>query len=138
MEDSDALARSCVRQPGKDDSGGKAMKLFAIAALLLTPVMAMADGAKDPKAERLWKSKCASCHGADGKGQTEQGKKMSMHDLTTAAWQKSFSDAKIKDVINTGVDEQKEGVHKQMDAYKDKLKPEQVDQLVAFCRSLGK
>src|SRR6185369_5362809 len=97
-----------------------------------------ANAAKDPKVERLWKAKCASCHGVDGKAQTEQGKKMAMHDITTPAWQKSFTDEKIKQVILAGVDEQKEGKHKQMDAYKDKLKPEQVDQLVAFCRELAK
>ena len=110
--------------------------LVFIALMVSFPLVAGA--AKDPKVERLWKAKCASCHGVDGKAQTEQGKKMAMHDITTPAWQKAFADEKIKKVILDGVDEQKEGKHKQMDPYKDKLKPEQVDQLVAFCRELGK
>ncbi len=48
--------------------------------------------APDKKVERLWKSKCGSCHGADGKAQTEKGKKMKMEDYTTAEWQKAKTD----------------------------------------------
>ena len=33
--------------------------------------------------------------------------------------------------------EEKEGKKKQMDPFKDKLKPEQVDALVGYTRSLG-
>ena len=29
----------------------------------------------DPRVKRAWKAKCASCHGEDGKGDTEQAKK---------------------------------------------------------------
>jgi len=110
-------------------------RLIAVLVLACVPLAARADDAA--KTERLWKAKCASCHGVDGKGQTEQGKKMKMHDISTADWQKKFTDAQIKQVTLDGVDEQKDGVHKQMDPYKDKLKPEQVDALVAFTRSLG-
>ena len=102
-------------------------------AILLVPAFAFAE--PDPKVVRLWKAKCASCHGADGKAQSEQGKKMHMHDITTAAWQKSFTDPQIKEVIEKGVDAQKDGVHKQMDPYKEKLKPEQIDQLDLLSRA---
>ena len=110
-------------------------RLIAILVLASAPLVARADDAA--KTERLWKAKCASCHGVDGKGQTEQGKKMKMHDLSTADWQKSFTDAQIKQVTLDGIDAQKEGVHKQMDPYKEKLKPDQVDALTAFVRTLG-
>ena len=93
--------------------------------------------AADKKIERLWKSKCQSCHGADGKAQTEKGKKMKMHDITTAEWQKKWTDAEIKKVTLEGVNEEKEGVKKEMDGYKD-LPAEQIDGLVAFVRELGK
>ncbi len=117
-----------------------AIKMVAIGAspLGLLLLAAMPAAGNDPKTERLWKAKCASCHGVDGKAETEQGKKMSMHDITTAAWQKSFTDEKIKQVIPDGVDDQKEGKHKQMDPYKAKLMPGEVDSLVAYCRELGK
>src|SRR5215471_13853 len=114
----------------------KTLMVALFAALVLVPKVASAQ-ARDPKAERLWKAKCASCHGADGKAQTEQGKKMAMNDITTPEWQKSFTDEKIKLVILNGVSEEKEGKKKQMDPFKDKLKPEQVDALVAYTRSLA-
>jgi len=113
------------------------MKSFVIMSMLVLALPAAAAD-KDPKTERLWKAKCASCHGVDGKAATEQGKKMSMHDISTPAWQKSFTDEKIKDVILNGVDAQVDGKHKQMDPYKGKLTPEQVTLLVAYCRGLGK
>ena len=106
---------------------------FGLAILLSAPAVR----AQDAKAQRTWKAKCASCHGEDGKAQTEQGKKMAMNDITTAEWQKSFTDEKIKQAILNGVSEEKEGKKKQMDPFKDKLKPEQVDALVAYTRSLA-
>jgi mono/diheme cytochrome c family protein len=93
---------------------------------------------KDPRTERSWKAKCASCHGDDGKGQTEQGKKMGMGDITTAAWQKEFTDDKIKAVVNDGFKREKNGKHQEMDSFKDKLRPDQVDALVVYIRALAK
>jgi len=46
----------------------------ALVVGLLALLPAAASGASDPKTERLWKAKCASCHGIDGKGDTDQGK----------------------------------------------------------------
>ncbi|MFZ5440557.1 MAG: c-type cytochrome [Myxococcota bacterium] len=109
--------------------------LVALAvALGVTP--ALADGKLDKKTERLWKAKCASCHGMDGKGQTDKGKKMKVADYSTADWQKGRTDEQIKKAILEGVKAEKDGVKQEMDAYKD-LTPEQVEQLVLMTRSLG-
>ena len=99
-----------------------------------------ASGARaeaDKKTERLWKAKCASCHGVDGKGKTEQGLKVDLQDMTLAAWQKANTDAKIHQKIFDGSTKEKGAVKLEMDPYKDKLQPEQVDGLVAFIRSLA-
>jgi mono/diheme cytochrome c family protein len=109
--------------------------LVAVVAVAAAPITA---SAADKKIERLWKSKCGSCHGADGKAETEKGKKMKMGDISTAAWQAKNSDADIKKVINEGVTEEKDGVKKEMDGYKDEIKGEQLDGLVAFVRELKK
>jgi mono/diheme cytochrome c family protein len=90
----------------------------------------------DKKTERTWKTKCASCHGADGKGQTDQGQKMGIGDYTSAAWQKGITDAQIKTAITDGVNREKNGKKQEMEPYKEKLPPEQIDQLVAYVRSL--
>jgi mono/diheme cytochrome c family protein len=89
-------------------------------------------------AERTWKAKCASCHGEDGKAQTEQGKKMAIRDLTTADWQKEFTDDRIRAAILNGVKAERDGKKKEMDPYKDKLRPGQIDALIPFLRSLAK
>jgi mono/diheme cytochrome c family protein len=109
-------------------------------ALIAAPITALADApaAKDPKIERTWKAKCASCHGDDGKGQTDQGKKQQVQDVTTGAWQKEFTDAKIKAAIENGIKEERGGVKKEMEPYKSKLRPDQIDGLVAYMRSLAK
>lgn len=112
--------------------------LTTLAAASLGTLLAMSAGAADKKTERLWKANCASCHGADGKAQTEQGTKMGIGDITTAAWQKEWTDEKIKTAILEGNKSEKDGKKKEMEPFKDKLKPDQVDALVGFVRSLAK
>jgi len=107
----------------------------AALATVLVPLMAMAQA--DKKTERAWKSKCASCHGADGKGQTDQGKKMKVHDYTKADWQKSRKDDDLKKAITDGVSREQDGVKQEMPAFKDSVPPEDVDNLVKYVRSFG-
>ena len=97
---------------------------------------ALAADAPDQKTGRLWKSKCAACHGADGKGDTDQGKKMKVGNMATAAFQKSKTDDQLKKAILEGVKQEKDGVKQEMDPYKGELTPEQVDALVKYIRAL--
>ena len=105
-----------------------------IAALTLVAAPAFAV---DKKIERLWKAKCGSCHGADGKGETEKGKKMKTGDLSTAEWQKQATDEGMLKAINEGVKLEKDGVKKEMDAYNE-LTDEQKTGLLTFMRGLKK
>ncbi|MBS1153360.1 MAG: hypothetical protein H6Q89_5058, partial [Myxococcaceae bacterium] len=68
--------------------------LMLVAAAVL---WGTAASAADPKVERMWKNKCGSCHGIDGKGATKQGAKMGIADMTAAAWQTEFTDEKVKE-----------------------------------------
>ena len=104
--------------------------------MLLLPSVAAAE--PNPQIDRAWRAKCASCHGPDGKGQTEQGKKMAIADMSTAAWQGAITDDKIKAAISDGFTREKNGVKQQMEAYKAKLRPDQIDGLVAYVRGLKK
>jgi mono/diheme cytochrome c family protein len=110
------------------------MRWFFLVAFV--PAIAFAEG--NPQIDRLWRAKCASCHGADGKGQTEQGKKMAVGDMSTAAWQAQFGDDKMKAAISDGFKRDKEGVKQEMEPYKSKLRPDQIDGLVAYVRGLKK
>jgi cytochrome c6 len=108
---------------------------WMILAAVLVPQLAFAE--PNPAIDRLFRAKCASCHGPDGKGQTEQGKKMATSDMTTAEWQK-ITDDKIKAAISDGFKREKNGVKQEMEAYKAKLRPDQIDGLVAYVRGLKK
>src|SRR4051812_23015179 len=110
--------------------GEPSMRIAKIALLVL--VCAAPAGATDKKAEKNWKSKCASCHGKDGKGHTDQGKKMGVADMSTAAWKKSKTDAQIRTAIADGA---KKG-DAVMDGYKDKLDAAAIDALVKYVRAL--
>jgi mono/diheme cytochrome c family protein len=103
---------------------------LALTVATLVPLAARAE--VDKKTERAWKTKCASCHGADAKGDTEVGKAAGVSDMTSAAWQKGNSDAQIKAAITDGV----KGKKQSMEGFKGKLPPEQIDSLVSYLRSL--
>ena len=66
---------------------------------------ARASAAVDAQAEMVeltWQRQCASCHGADGRGDGPQGAQTQAADLTKPAWQDRTSDAQIASVIAEG------------------------------------
>lgn len=77
----------------------------------------------------LFKTKCAVCHGADGKGETAMGKANKLRDLGSPEVQKQ-NDEELTGIITNGKNK--------MPAYGKSLKPEQVKDLVAFIRTLAK
>ncbi len=110
------------------------MRTFAIAGAVLLFGMPMVARADD--AGKVWKTKCASCHGADGKAESAQAKKMKVADMTAADWQKKFSDDDIKKVITDGLKREKDGTKQEMKGFAEKLKAEEIDGLVKFIRGL--
>ena len=102
------------------------MKLKAIVLILavaLAPAVFAADGAA------VYKAKCASCHGADGKGQSPLGKKMGLRDLGSPEVQKQ-TDKELYDWTAIGKGK--------MPGYKDKLTDEEIKALVAHMRTFAK
>ena len=75
----------------------------------------------------VYKSKCASCHGAAGKGDTAMGKTMKVKDLGSEEVQKQ-SDADLTTVIEKG--------KKPMPGYEGKLSKDQIVELVKYLRTL--
>src|SRR5215467_1813558 len=80
-------------------------------------------------AETLFKTKCAACHGPDGKGEVPMGKKLAVPSLSAPEVQ-SQSDAQLTDAIGKGKNK--------MPAYDGKLSKEQIASLVVYIRELGK
>jgi mono/diheme cytochrome c family protein len=107
------------------------VKAVAVVACMMLGTGALAA---DKKTERVWKAKCSSCHGQDGKGETDKGRKLKARDMTTAEYQKA-TDAQFLKAINEGV--QAQDGRGEMDGYADDLKPGEAEALVAYIRELG-
>lgn len=73
-------------------------------------------------------AKCAMCHAEDGSGNSPMGKNMHVPDLRSSAIQKE-SDAQLASVIAKG--------KKMMPAYGSQLSKAQINDLVAYIRSLA-
>jgi mono/diheme cytochrome c family protein len=86
--------------------------------------------------ERLFKAKCAPCHGPDGQGKTKQGEKMKMESLTTPAKKKELNDDKIKTAILEGISREKDGIKQEMKPLKGKITDEQVAAVIAYLKTL--
>ena len=103
----------------------KSSLLILILSLVLPAFSLAADTGPD-----LFASKCASCHGKDGSGNTPMGKNLKLRDLGSADVQKA-SDKDLKETIT-------KGKPPKMPAYGGKLSDTQIDDLVKFIRSLKK
>ena len=101
------------------------MGAFFLAVLLGVTRPSRADEAS----EKLYKTKCAACHGADGKGETAIGKANKMRDLGSADIQKQ-RDEDLQEIIAKGKGK--------MPAYGKSLKPEQIKDLVTYIRGFAK
>lgn len=106
-----------------------AVAVAFIAALLSSGGRASATGTSADDPAVTYKAKCASCHGADGSGNTPIGKKLAVRDLRSADVQKQ-SDAQLAGMISKG--------KLKMPAFGKSLGEEKVNQLVAFVRTLRK
>jgi cytochrome c553 len=111
---------------------GKTLKLAVLgaavpflAAMLLTWGPSLVSAAPDAAAD--YKAKCASCHGADGKGTTPVGKAMNLRDLGSAEVQ-SQTDEQLFEVIAKGKGK--------MPGYEKSLGAEKCKEQVAFIRSM--
>jgi mono/diheme cytochrome c family protein len=98
---------------------------FVFAGLLMMATSARAQG----DAAKNYTAKCATCHGADGSAGTTAGKALKARDFHSADVA-GETDAVLEQVIAKGKNK--------MPAYEKQLKPEEIKDLVAYCRQLGK
>jgi len=85
---------------------------------------------EEPGIRTLWRAKCASCHGEDGKAQTKQGKKHQIEDMSSVEWQTNWTDEKMKKVILEGSENKKE-----MKAFKGKISDGELEGLIQHIRA---
>jgi len=91
-------------------------RLFVAAALLAATAASAADG------KALFGSKCAACHGPDGKGQTTMGKKLGVKDLTVS----KLTAAEMEAIVTSGKGK--------MTPFAGKLAPAEIKEVAAFVK----
>ena len=101
---------------------------IALSSLVLSLATGVALAA--PAAEN-WDNSCASCHGADGKGQTKTGKKLKLRDYTDAAVQAALKD---EDMIKAIADGVKVDGKEKMKGFSEEYSAEEIKDLVAYIR----
>jgi cbb3-type cytochrome c oxidase subunit III len=95
-------------------------------ALSFVGTIARAD---DDSGADTYGDKCATCHGKDGKGDTNMGKKSKAKDLTKAETWKGIDDKAVEKQVREGTDD------KRMPAFKDKLSDEEIAAVVKYVRT---
>lgn len=104
-------------------------KQFLNALAVLFLLLANADVLARDTAKSLYQTKCAMCHGADGKGDTPAGKAMKAHDFHSPEIIK-MSDAELIAITTEGKE--------RMPGYGSKLSAQEIEALVAYIRTLQK
>ena len=111
--------------------------LILLAAIIVASYSLSSSGAANHAAastaadgSALYASKCAICHGKDGRG-TPNWRSKGQPDFSDAKWQKSKTDAQIADAT-------KNGKGKYMPAFKAKMSDEDIAAVVARIRGFGK
>jgi len=103
------------------------MNLFrSILIGLVLAWLTCSAGATDSKTSDLYKAKCQSCHGADGKA-TNIGKKLGAKDFQDPEVSK-MSEAEMISVTTTGKNK--------MPAYKGKITDAQIAELVKYIKEM--
>ncbi len=80
-----------------------ALRAVLLALLALAVFGAVSLAAPDETAAKLFKARCATCHGVDGRGDTTAGRAAGVKDWTDGKTLKALSDAQIEQTIRTGV-----------------------------------
>src|SRR5689334_18213326 len=78
-------------------------------------------------AEATFKTKCAACHGADGKGETLMGKKLGAHNLGSPEVQNQ-TDVQLTAILTKG--------QNKMPAYGEKFTAGEISALIKYIRTL--
>ena len=102
----------------------KGLTFAALLLILVAGSTAFAQAGKD-----VFSAKCVMCHGADASANTPMGKNLKIPDLRSPEVQKK-SDAELETIISKGKNK--------MPAYEGKLSKEQIAQVTAYIRDLGK
>ncbi|MGA9780013.1 MAG: c-type cytochrome [Limisphaerales bacterium] len=109
------------------------MKKIILFAGVIGFAAALAASAADPKDN--WNTSCTRCHGADGKGQTNMGKRLNCKDYTDPTVQAALTDDAAFKAIKEGF---KTSDGKTVMRPAPNLSDEDIKGLVAYMRTFKK
>jgi len=104
-------------------------KIICLAIIVAAPVLFSARTRADDKSAATYKAKCATCHGADGKGDTPAGKSTKARSFADPEVVKA-SDDDLAGIIEKG--------KAKMPGYGKSMKPDEIKDMVTYIRSLAK
>jgi mono/diheme cytochrome c family protein len=107
------------------------MRRVVAAVLMLiisSTVLTLPLRAEDSPGAALFRSNCIICHGSDGSGKTAIGKQNKIKDLKSPEVQKA-TDAEWFELISKG--------KKPMPPFGNRLKEDQIHQIISYLRELG-
>ena len=100
-----------------------------IACLALLLAVASSAAAAEPDGAALYQAKCASCHGADGRGDTPVGKALKIRSLLEPRWAAADAATAIAKAVREGVPG--------MPPMASKLSPEEIDAVAKATQELA-
>jgi mono/diheme cytochrome c family protein len=110
------------------------LKIFLVVIFLVSGFVATEaqkpalSTAKAKEAKKLFKLRCAKCHGTDGAGDSPYGKIVGATNLRDPKWQEKVDDDRLMNSIKHG--------RGQMPGFNKKLTDDQIDSLALFVRTL--
>ena len=107
--------------------------LLHLLMLMLGALVTNLTLAAEPKEN--WSKHCAKCHGNEGIGNTKQGRKLHIKNLTSAGVQSRLTDKRILDSLKDGI--QSDDGEEQMPSFKEKLSEAERNDLIPYIRALG-
>lgn len=109
-------------------------KLIAIFAVMFGVVILSVRAEDAVDATSAYESKCAVCHGKDGKGATKMGEKAGVKDLTDAKVQAAFTDEKAIAAIKDGL---KDGDKIKMKPFGERMTEAEIKAVVKYVRTFS-
>jgi len=103
--------------------------LMLSSGALAAAIMFSLPARSDDKSAAVYKQKCASCHGPDGKGETAAGKALRVRSFASPETGK-MTDDQLAAVIEEGKGK--------MPKYGATMKPDELKAMVAYVRTLAK
>jgi high-affinity iron transporter len=107
------------------------LRVFVASLLILSALPAVAED--DSLARQLFESRCAFCHGVEGKGDGTAGKALNPPptDFTSAAFWKTATPDGLREAIRNG----RPGTA--MVPFRNTLKPNEIDALLEYVRTFA-